>query len=176
MTLMTMCSHSQIMDCSLQQAPLSMRFSRPRLLEWVIMPSSRGSPQPRDRTPASCIAADSFPSEPPGEPQDCLRLSPVCRGSASVSPENLWSWGKAHVAHRFLLLPRGFKSSVLRWDQRLAFMICLPCTSVVTRNQYRYPCSVESVFTFRQLGLYFTSVLLLFSLSMLLFLCMTVKL
>ena len=28
MTLMTMCSHSQIMDCSPQQAPLSMGFSR----------------------------------------------------------------------------------------------------------------------------------------------------
>ena len=27
-----------------------------RILEWVVMPFSRGSSQPRDRTPASCIA------------------------------------------------------------------------------------------------------------------------
>ena len=31
------------------QAPLSMGFSR--ILEWVAMPSSKGSAQPRDRTP-----------------------------------------------------------------------------------------------------------------------------
>ena len=32
------------------QAPLSMGFSRQRILEWVAMPSSRGSSRPRDRT------------------------------------------------------------------------------------------------------------------------------
>ena len=39
--------------------PLSMGFSRPRILEWVAMPSSRVSSQPRDRTCVSyvsCIA------------------------------------------------------------------------------------------------------------------------
>ena len=32
------------------QAPLSMVILQARILEWVAMPSSRGSPQPRDRT------------------------------------------------------------------------------------------------------------------------------
>ena len=32
------------------QAPLSMGFSRPRILEWVAIPFSRGSFQPRDQT------------------------------------------------------------------------------------------------------------------------------
>ena len=44
-----------------------------RILEWVAMPSSRRSSQPRDRTCISCIsciAGRSFTSEPPGKP--CL--------------------------------------------------------------------------------------------------------
>ena len=32
------------------QAPLSLGFSRQEILEWVAMPSSRGSSQRRDRT------------------------------------------------------------------------------------------------------------------------------
>ena len=39
-----------------------------RILEWVAMPSSRGSSQPRDRTQVSHMQADSLPSEPPGKP------------------------------------------------------------------------------------------------------------
>ena len=45
------------------QAPLSM--------EWVAMPSSRGSSQPRDQTCISydsCIAGGFFTAEPPGKP------------------------------------------------------------------------------------------------------------
>ena len=172
---MTMCSHSQIWTVA--PSRLLCPWDSPYKITGVGYHAFlQGISPAQGLNPGLCIAADSLPSEPPGKPQDYLRLSSICRGSPSVSPENLRSWGKAHAAHGFLLLPCGFKSSVLCWDQRLGFMICLPCTSVVMRNQYRCPRSVESVFTFRQLGLYFTSALLLFSLSMLLFLCMTVKL
>ena len=37
-----------------------------RILEWVAVPSSRGSSQPRDRSQVSRTADDSLPSEPPG--------------------------------------------------------------------------------------------------------------
>ena len=37
------------------QAPLSIEFSRSRILEWVAIPFSRGSSQPRDWTWVSCI-------------------------------------------------------------------------------------------------------------------------
>ena len=40
----------------------SMEFSRPELLEWVAIPFSRGSSQPRDRTQVSCIAGRLFTS------------------------------------------------------------------------------------------------------------------
>ena len=41
-------------------APLSMEILQARILEWVAMPSSRGSSQPMDRTQVSCIAGRSF--------------------------------------------------------------------------------------------------------------------
>ena len=42
------------------QVPLSMEFSRKRILEWVAIPFSRGSSQPRDQTWVSCIAGRFF--------------------------------------------------------------------------------------------------------------------
>ena len=42
------------------QAPLSMGILQARILEWVAMPSSRGSSQPKDRTQVSCIAGGFF--------------------------------------------------------------------------------------------------------------------
>ena len=41
-------------------APLSMGILQARILEWVVMPSSRGSSQPRDQTHVSCITGGFF--------------------------------------------------------------------------------------------------------------------
>ena len=49
------------------QAPLTMEIFQARILEWVVMPSSRGSSQPRDRNQVSRIAGGFFLSEPPGK-------------------------------------------------------------------------------------------------------------
>ena len=43
-----------------RQAPLSMGILQATILEWVAMPSSRGSSQPRDQTQASLIAGGFF--------------------------------------------------------------------------------------------------------------------
>ena len=51
------------MDCSLLGSSVH-GISQARILEWVAIPFSRGSSQPRDWTQVSCIAADSLPSEP----------------------------------------------------------------------------------------------------------------
>ena len=45
-----------------------------RILEWVAIPFSRGSPWPRGRTQVSCTE-DSLPSEPPRNPIPSLRYS-----------------------------------------------------------------------------------------------------
>ena len=42
------------------QAPLSMGIIQARILDWVAMPSSRGSSQPNDRTQVSRIAGRFF--------------------------------------------------------------------------------------------------------------------
>ena len=42
------------------QAPLSMGILQARIEEWVAMPFSRGSSQPRDWTQVSCIASRFF--------------------------------------------------------------------------------------------------------------------
>ena len=42
------------------QALLSMGILQARILEWVAMPSSRGSSQPKDRAQVSCIAGRFF--------------------------------------------------------------------------------------------------------------------
>ena len=39
---------------------MSMRVLQARILEWVAMPFSRGSSQPRDRAQVSCIAGRFF--------------------------------------------------------------------------------------------------------------------
>ena len=48
------------------QAPVH-GFTQARILEWVAMPSSRGSSRPRDQNCLSCIAGRFFTTEPPGK-------------------------------------------------------------------------------------------------------------
>ena len=42
------------------QAPLSMGILQAKILEWLAMPSSRGSSKPRDQTQVSCTAGRFF--------------------------------------------------------------------------------------------------------------------
>ena len=74
-----------------------------RILEWVAMPSSRDSSQPRDQTCDSCIAGRFFTAEPPGKPREERTIT-------SISEKRKWNllparpptaWGMAHT--RFLL-------------------------------------------------------------------------
>ena len=60
---------SDSMDCSLPGSSVH-GILQARILEWVAIPFSRGSSQPRDRTQVSCIAGDSLLSEPPGKPKN----------------------------------------------------------------------------------------------------------
>ena len=56
------------MDCRLPGSSIH-GISQARILEWVAISFSRGSSQPRDQTPVSCIADGFFTTEPPGKPQ-----------------------------------------------------------------------------------------------------------
>ena len=59
------------------QVPLSMGILQARILEWVAIPSSRGSSPPRDRTQVSCIAGGFFTIWVIREPQEYWSGSPV---------------------------------------------------------------------------------------------------
>ena len=48
------------MDCVARQAPLSRGILQVRTLQWVAMPSSRGSSQPRDLTQVSHTTGEFF--------------------------------------------------------------------------------------------------------------------
>ena len=55
------------MDCSPPGSSVR-GILQARVLEWVAMPSSRGSCQPRGWTQSPALQADSLASEPPGKP------------------------------------------------------------------------------------------------------------
>ena len=52
------------------QAPLSMEILQTRILEWVAMPSSRGSSQPGIKPRSPTLQVDSLPAEPQGKPKN----------------------------------------------------------------------------------------------------------
>ena len=63
-----------------------------RILEWVAIPFSRGSSQPRDQTQVSCISGRFFTIWPPGKP--------ICNGLNSYfSKEDMWVADKHMKAH-----------------------------------------------------------------------------
>ena len=55
------------MDCSLPGSSIHGIFQA-RVLEWVAISFSSGSPQPRDGIWVSYMQTDALPSEPPGKP------------------------------------------------------------------------------------------------------------
>ena len=86
------------MDCSLPGSSAHGIFQA-RVLEWVAMPSSRGSSLPRDRTPCVlCLLnlqqAGSLPLAPPRKP---LYIVVVVQSLSSV--QLLWPHGLQHTRH-----------------------------------------------------------------------------
>ena len=62
------------MDCSPPGSSVH-GILQARILEWLAMPSSRGSSQPRDRaciSRDSCVAGRFFTTESPGKPQEWI--------------------------------------------------------------------------------------------------------
>ena len=85
------------MDCSLPGSSVH-GILQARLLEWVAMPSSRGSSQPRDRTESLCLLhwrAGSLPLAPPGKPKlpSTLSLNIMDFPHSSVGKESAFNAG-----------------------------------------------------------------------------------
>ena len=65
----TLCGH---VDCPMDCIPPGFSvhgISQARILKWVAISFSRGSPWPKNWTHISCIADRFFTAEPPGKPQ-----------------------------------------------------------------------------------------------------------
>ena len=64
------------MDCSPPGSSVP-GILQARILEWIAMPSSRGSSRPRDQTCISCIAGGFFTDESPEKPREkpCTTLT-----------------------------------------------------------------------------------------------------
>ena len=84
----THCVHAQLsqscltlcdpMDCSRPGSSVH-GLLQARILEWVAMPSSRGSSQPRIKPASPAVQVDSLPTEPPGKPTLYIRTSLVAQ-------------------------------------------------------------------------------------------------
>ena len=107
------------MDCSLPGSPVH-GILHARILEWVVMPSSRGSSQPRDQTLvsySSCIVGKFFLAETPGKPAidicsvqllSCVQLfvtlwTEACQASLSII--NFWSLLKLMSSVSYAIQP-----------------------------------------------------------------------
>ena len=65
-----------------------------RILEWVAVPSSRGSSQPRDWTRSPTLQADSLSSKPPGKPKNTgIGSLSLLQG---IFPSQESNWGLLH--------------------------------------------------------------------------------
>ena len=73
------------------QAPLSMGFPQARILEWVAMPSPRGSSQPRDQTRVFHIAGRFFTTWDTKKVPEYCTAYPFSRGS-------FWPWNQTGVS------------------------------------------------------------------------------
>ena len=74
------------------------RTSQARILEWVAMPSSRGSSWSRDQTHISRTAGSPWPSKPPRKPSCHPKQQNSCGGEMEIalghdySTDAKWRW------------------------------------------------------------------------------------
>ena len=78
-----------------------------RTLEWVAMPSSRGSSRPRDRTHISCVAGGSFTTLPPFMPKSRLPTN-ILLNSEKLEASSLRSRSKTGMPTLAVSTQRSF--------------------------------------------------------------------
>jgi len=109
------------MNCSPPGSSVHGGILQTRILEWVVMPSSRGSSQPRDRTQVSALQADPLPSEPPGKPRNIGVGSLSLLHGIFLTQE--LNWGLRHC--RRILYQLSFQGSLFRENCSMQFLIWL---------------------------------------------------
>ena len=99
------------------QAPLSVEILQEGILEWVAMPSSRGSSWPSDRTQVSRIAGGFFTAWTTREAQPCLLVTVSCCSAAKSSPTpcDPVNWNTLGCPALHCLLEFAHSSLLSRW-------------------------------------------------------------
>ena len=79
-------------DCSLQDSSVH-GILQERILEWLVVPFSRGSSRPRNRILYPALQADSLPSEPPGKPpQQYVLLNKCCKVNITLELNKMYNY------------------------------------------------------------------------------------
>ena len=109
------------------QAPLSMGILQARILEWVAMPSSRGSSQPRDQTQVSGMAVRFFTIWAIRDAQVSLLFSQIIPPSSPRVQESVF-----HICICFAVLNVGSSHHLSRFHMySLIYGICLPLSDLL---------------------------------------------
>ena len=109
-----------------------------RLLEWVAVPFSRGSSQPRDQTQVSDIARGFFTSWPPGKPKN------TGMGSYPFSSRSSWPRNQttvSFIADRFFTNWAMREASMYTYTHTYTYMYAHICVCVFSVSQ-SYPTTV----------------------------------
>ena len=101
--------------------------SSARILEWVVIPSSRGSSWPRHLTQASCVIGRAT-----RENQALYRQSQLQSTTMLPFP--------APHHHRPLPWPSSFLSAVYKWPQKNDFWIAANTSALLQNVAYKHQC------------------------------------
>ena len=88
-----------------------------RILEWIAVPFSRESFQPRDRTQVSTLQADPLLSEPPGKPNDCPSLPLISKPNPFQRTNEIGREISIPTLSLDLVSALGFPSLISRWEE-----------------------------------------------------------
>ena len=110
------------------QAPLSKGILQARILEWVAMPSSRGSSQPRDRTCiscGSCISGGFLPltHQESSPPTHTSEVSLECNYNKYPKCRKIWVYYSTCICARKFSSQRKFILQLYR----IKFIGCCCC-------------------------------------------------
>ena len=101
------------MNCSPPGSSVHGGILQTRILEWVVMPSSRGSSQPRDWTQVSALQADPLLSEPTGKPKNTGVGSLSLLHGIFLTQE--LNWGLLHCRRILYQLSHKGSPRILEW-------------------------------------------------------------
>ena len=136
-----------VCPCSMQHAPLSMEILQTRILEWVAMPSSRGTSQPRDQTQVSNISGRFLTSWASMEAHICFwnKKYSISSGNLKIFIEiTVWGCRCDWAINTFTFIVLSFLFSFLRWIINSTHRHLSPANQSKRFYYLAYLCSIAS--------------------------------